>query len=135
MKHITIVTKDKVGLIADVSYILGSARINIETLSAEVHGGTSIVNIAVKDEKRATELLKSNGYDVLESELLVVKIKDEPTQMAAFTSKLLGDKINILSMHQLAKDGQFDTFAVKVDHPAKAKRMLGDYLVECCSQK
>ena len=135
MKNITIVTEDKVGLLADISYILGSAHINIETLSAEIHGGTGIVNISVKDDKRATELLRSIGYEVLESELLVVKIRDEPQQMAAFTAKLLADKIGILSMHQLAKDGEFDTFAVKVDHTAKAKRMLGDYLVDCCSKK
>jgi hypothetical protein len=130
MKSITIVTEDKVGLLANVSYILGSAHINIETLSVEVHGGTSIINISVKDDRRAIELLKSNGYNVLESEMLVVTIRDEPTQMAAFTAKLLKNKINILSMHQLAKDGKFDTFSVKVDHPSKAKRLLGEYLAK-----
>lgn len=130
MKHITMVSEDRVGLIADISYILGSARINIETLSAMVQGSKCIVSISVKDERKAVDILRSNGYEVLESELLVVKIKDEPAQMSKFTSLLSKEKVGILSMQQLAKDGQHDTFAVKVDHVAKARKMLSGYLID-----
>lgn len=130
MKNITIFSEDRVGLIADISYILGAARINIETLSAMVAGGKCIVSISVKDEKKALDILRSNGYEVLESELLVVKIKDEPAQMSAFTSLLSKEKVGIVSMQQLAKDGQYDTFAVKVDHVAKARKLLSSYLID-----
>lgn len=132
MRHITIVAPDRIGLLADISYILGSARINIETLSADTRGGKSIVSVGVKDEKKAMDLLVNNGYSVLESEMLVVKIKDEPAQMAAFTSLLSKEKISVASMRQLAKEGGFDTFALKVDHAAKAKRLLRErkYLAE-----
>lgn len=131
MKHITIVAEDRVGLIADISYILGAARINIETLSADAQGGKCIVGISVKDEKRASELLRHNGYEVLESEMLIVRIRDEPTQMAKVSALLSSQKIGIISMHQLAKQGGYDTFALKVDHPAKAKKALSEYIVEC----
>lgn len=130
MKRITIVSDDRVGLIADISYILGAARINIETLSALVQGGKCIVGISVKDEKKALEILRSNGYGVFESEMFVVKIKDEPAQMSKFTSLLSKGKVGILAMQQLAKDGEYDTFAVKVDHVAKARKLLSAYLIE-----
>jgi hypothetical protein len=130
MKEITIVSEDKVGLLADISYILGSARINIESLSAVTHGNTCIISLSVKDEKRATDILRNNGYSVLESELIVVKIKDEPAQMAQFTKKMVDEKINMIEMRQLSKDGQYDTYAVKVDHASKARRVLAEYLLE-----
>ncbi|MCX6770125.1 MAG: ACT domain-containing protein [Candidatus Micrarchaeota archaeon] len=135
MKSITVVAEDRVGLLADISYILGSSHINIESLSVIVQSTTSMVNITVKDEKRATDLLRKNGFKVLESEMLLVKIKNEPTQMAAFTAKLSSNKISIVSMHPLAKQGGYDTFALKVDHIAKAKRVLSTYLVELGSEK
>ena len=131
MKNITIVADDNVGLLANISYILGAAHINIETLAASVQGGKCIVGITVKDIKRATELLQNNGYKVLESEMIVVKIKDEPTRMAEFTGLLLKEKISITAMYPLSKDGSHDTFAVKVDHPAKARKVLESYIVDC----
>jgi hypothetical protein len=130
MKHLTIISADRVGLLADISYILGSAKINIETLAASTQGGKCIVGISVKDERRATELLRKNGFEVLENEMLVVRIKDEPAQMAAFTSLLSKEKVSVVAMHPLATDGTYDTFALKVDHTAKAKRLLSDYLID-----
>ena len=56
MKQITIVAEDKVGLIADISYILGKAKINIETIMVEVYGGKAVINLTVKDEIKAAKL-------------------------------------------------------------------------------
>ena len=82
MKQITIVADDKVGVLADISYILGKAKINIESLTAEVHGGKAMINISVKDEKKASQLLNANNYKVIRSEILIVKVKDEPGELS-----------------------------------------------------
>ncbi|MCX6772040.1 MAG: hypothetical protein NTX79_08400 [Candidatus Micrarchaeota archaeon] len=128
IKQITVVAEDKVGLIADISYILGKARINIDSLSAEVQGNKCFIDISVKDEAKAVLLLTSNGYQVLKADMLVVKIKDEPAQMAQFTSRLAKEKISTLSMHLIAKEGGYDTYALQVNHAAKAKRVLASYM-------
>jgi len=52
IKQITVVAEDKVGLLADISYILGKAKINIESLSVEVQGNKCLIDISVKDEAR-----------------------------------------------------------------------------------
>ncbi|MFA6214089.1 MAG: ACT domain-containing protein [Candidatus Micrarchaeia archaeon] len=128
IKQITVIAEDKVGLLADISYILGKARINIDSLSAEVQGNKCLIDLAVKDEKKAADLLTSNGYQVLKADVLVVRIKDEPAQMAQFTSRLAKEKISIVSMNMITKENGFDTFALKVDHSAKAKRVLAPYM-------
>ncbi|MFA6907562.1 MAG: hypothetical protein WC263_01925 [Candidatus Micrarchaeia archaeon] len=124
----TVVAEDKVGLLADISYILGKARINIDSLSAEVQGNKCLIDLSVKDEARATSLLTSNGYQVLKADVLVVKIKNEPAQMAQFAARLAKEKINTLSMRLITKEGGYDTYALQVDHTAKAKRALAPYM-------
>lgn len=125
------VAEDRVGLLADISYILGKARINIDALSAEVQGSKCLIELSVKNEKKATELLANNGYEVLHQDVLVVRIKDDPGQMAQFTSRLSKEKIRVVSLSILAKQDGYDTYALKVDHAAKAKRVLGHYLHKC----
>ncbi len=93
-----------------------------------MQGNKCLVDIAIKDEKKATSLLENNGYQVLQSDVLVVKIKDEPNQMAPFTARLAKEKIHIISMGLLTKEGGYDTFSLQVDHPAKAKRVLSAYM-------
>ena len=104
-----VIAEDRVGLLADISYILGKARINIESLFAEASGNKCIIDLAVKDEKKATELLTNNGYQVLQPDVLVVRIMDKPAQMAQFTSKLSKEKIRITSLSIITKENGFDT--------------------------
>ena len=122
------VAEDKVGLLADISYILGKAKINIESLSVEVQGNKCLIDISVKDDEKATSLLANNGYQVLKADVMVVKIKDEPAQMAQFTSRLAKEKINTVSMRLITKENGYDTYALQVDHTAKAKRVLASYM-------
>jgi hypothetical protein len=130
IKQIVVISEDRVGLLADISYILGKARINIESLSAEVQGNKCLIDLAVKDDKKATELLTHNGYQVLQPDVLVVRIKDEPAQLAQFASKLSKEKIRIISFSIITKENGFDTYSLQVDHPAKAKRVLAVYMRE-----
>jgi len=128
MKQITVVSDDKVGILADISYILGKARINIESISVQVHGGKGLVNLTVKDNEKAARMLSSNGYEVLSSEIFLVRIKDTPGEMARFTELLKKEGINIESLHVVARDEDFSVHSLKVDKPKKAKNLLGPFL-------
>ncbi|MCX8198369.1 MAG: hypothetical protein N3F07_04255 [Candidatus Micrarchaeota archaeon] len=129
MKQLTIVVDDKVGVIADISYILGKAKINIEAISAEVYGGKGIINLMVKDEQKAAKLLSANGYKVLESELIIVKLKDEPGRLSEVSALLKDAGINISNLYLLARGNGVSIDAISVDKPKKARKVLAEYLV------
>lgn len=129
MKEITIVGEDKVGSLADISYILGKARINIESVSATSMEGKAIVSLMLKDDKRATELLKSNGYQVLEAEIFVVKLADEPGRLSEITKMLSNEGVSISSLYVVAKDKGVTIVALRADKPHKAKKLLAPYLI------
>lgn len=129
MKQITIVADDRVGLLADISYILGKARINIESISVEVIGTKAIINLTLKDDKRASRMLESNDYKVLSSEVLVVKVKDEPGELSKISKQLVDAGIGVESLYLLSRHGDYSLDALKVDNPKKAAKLLHGYLV------
>lgn len=129
MKEITVVGQDKVGVLADISYILGKAKINIESVSATAMEGKAIVSLMVKDDRRATELLKNNGYTVLESEIFVVRLKDEPGRLSELSKSLSDDGVSIASLYVVAKDDGNTIVALRVDKQHKAKKLLAPLLI------
>ncbi|MCX8195106.1 MAG: ACT domain-containing protein [Candidatus Micrarchaeota archaeon] len=130
MKQLTIVADDKVGLLADISYILGKARINIEALSTEVHGGKAVINISVKDDKKAIRLLEANNYKVLQSEVIIIKLKDEPGELAKVSEMLRSGGVKTNSVYLLARGDGISLDVLTVDKPKKAKELLKAYIVK-----
>ena len=128
MEQITVVAKDNVGTLADISYILGKAKINIESLSAVSLSGKAVLVFFVKKADRAKRVLESNDYDVLESEVLIIKIKDQPGELSKVSVLLKKEKVNILNLYYIAKEKGASVLALRVDKYAKAKKLLKPYL-------
>jgi hypothetical protein len=128
MKQMTVIARDRVGVLADISYLLGKAKINIESVSAVSSNDKAILTFLLKDEKRAAQLLRHNGYHVLESEILVVRLKDEPGALSSLSSRLVEAKISISSLYIVAKEAGTSIVALKVDKPKKAKKLLAPYV-------
>jgi len=128
MEQLTIVVEDKVGVLADISYLFGKAKINIDSISAVSLSGKAVITFFVKDAARANAFLKSNGYKVLESEIMVLRLKDEPVQLSKLSSLLVKEKVNILNLYFIAKEKGTSLLALRVDKPKKAKKLLAPYL-------
>ncbi len=130
MKPITIVVDDRIGLLADISYILGKAKINIEGVSVSVVGGKAIIVLTVIDAEKTGSVLTKNGYKVMESDVLVAKLADKPGELGTITKKLAENSININNVHIISRDGKNTLLALIVDKPKKARELLKDILVE-----
>lgn len=128
MKQITVLADDKVGILADISFILGRAKINIESIDVNVAGGKAVINLTVRDEKRASELLRANHYKVFESDIIVVQMPDVPGELSKM-SKLLSDAgVNIELVHMLTRGTGTAVYSIKVDKLAKAQKVLSAYI-------
>jgi hypothetical protein len=128
MKQINLVVEDKPGILSDLSFILGKARINIESIYVGVVGGKAVINLTVKDDKKALELLHANGYQPLEFDVLLLKLKDEPGELSKVSKLMAENGINIEAIHVLCKGEGFVVDALKVDKIAKAEKLLKPYL-------
>lgn len=125
MKPITIITADRVGLISDISYVLGVARVNIESLDATVVGRKIVITVMVSNYEKAKDALEKNGYQAsLDKDYCVVKIRDEPGSMGRMTELLKKAHINIIQLHQISSDGKEALVALKTNKPRPTKEIL-----------
>jgi len=126
VKQVTIVADDKVGLLADISYILGKAKINIESINADLVGGKAIVGLTLSDEYRGKSVLEASGYRVSELNSVVLKVKDKPGELSKITNMLSKEGVNIQNVHMLSKDKDTAVLSLVVDKPKRAADLLKD---------
>ncbi len=130
MKVLKIIEKDRVGLLLDISYILGKERVNIENISATTVNDKAIILLQVKDEKRVASILKKNGFNVIEDNSLILKLEDKPGMLAKISRLLIENKINLENLYVVSKDGHYTYMSLSVDKPRKARNVLKGYLLE-----
>jgi len=129
MKTITIIAEDKVGLLADVSYILGKAKVNIESINGDVVSDKSIIMLSLSDAAKGKEVLEASGYKVTEVNSIVLKLNDEPGELGKVTNMLSGEGISINNVNMLSKDGKQTVLSLNVDKPKRASTILQSYLL------
>jgi hypothetical protein len=129
MKVLTIVADDKVGLLADISYVLSKGRINIDSVNVDVISGKAIITLSLSDVVRGKIVLEASGYNVEGGEAVVVKVQDQPGELNRVTAMLSKDGINIENVHTLSKDGKNTVLSIRTDKPKRTAAILKDYLI------
>ncbi|MEM2962996.1 MAG: ACT domain-containing protein [Candidatus Anstonellales archaeon] len=128
MKHIVIVVDDRPGVLADISYLLGKSKINMENVSVEVVGGKGIIHIFLKDDTKARKILTINGYNVISPEHIVLRLENKPGEWAKAAGLLKKEKINILNVQLLTKGRTHHIYSLITDNNKKAEKVLSSYL-------
>jgi hypothetical protein len=129
VKTLTIVADDKVGLLADISYVLAKSKINIDSVNVDVVAGKAIISLGIHDAIKAKQVIEAAGYSVEEANSVVIKLPDNPGELSRVTDMLSKDGIGIQSVHTLSKDGKTTVIALLVDKPRRANTLLDKYLI------
>ena len=131
IKELIVISPDKTGLLADISYVLAKEKVNIEQIDANVVGQNAIVRLGVLSAKyeQGRKALEASKYEVLSSESFVIKLEDKPGMLAEVSKKLADAKINVLNIHVLGKQNEYVFDSITVDKPKEAKKVLGSMLV------
>lgn len=129
MKSITIIADDKVGLLADISYILAKSRVNIDTINVEVVGGKAIISLGLSDAAKGKQVVEASGYKVEDPDAVVIKLPDKPGELNRITTLLTKEGVNVKNVHTLSKDGRTTVLSVMVDKPKKASLILQPHLI------
>lgn len=128
MKTITIVADDKVGLLADISYILAKSKINIESVNVDVVAGKAIITIGIHDPMKGKTAVEAAGYKVEDPNTLVIKIKDVPGEFERVKEVVAKEGVRIEKSNILSNDGKIAVISVMVDKPKRATTVLGPYM-------
>lgn len=131
IKELVIVTKDRVGLLADISEVLGRNKINIESVSADVVGKNAVVRLVVSDEKKGKAALKKAGFNPVASDTLVVTLEDKPGELSRMARMLSDEGINMTNVYHLGKEKGKALVGIKFSekkHYSRARKILSEFL-------
>ncbi|HLC48714.1 MAG TPA: ACT domain-containing protein [Candidatus Norongarragalinales archaeon] len=124
-REITVVARDRIGLLADITEALSRSKINIDTISAESSSRNAIIRILTRDAQQAKKVLEEVGFKVLDSDALVIGIPDRPGEIAKISRMMADHKINIESLYVMNKEGgETVAAALKTDNYDAARKLL-----------
>jgi len=126
MRSIAIISEDKVGLLADISYVLAKSKINIDSINVAVVSKKAVICMEVSNPEKSKEVLSAAGYEV-ELHSLIVKL--DLADVGGLPEKLAHDGVTVESSRTIAKDEKHALISVKVDKPKRASSILAEKLV------
>ncbi len=67
MKYLTFEAEERAGLMGDVSFVFSRSKVVLDSMDIASDGGKVTIKIGVRDDKRALEVIRNNGFKILES--------------------------------------------------------------------
>ena len=128
MRSITVVSDNRHGVLADISYVLGKSGIDIDGLNVDVVGDKAVIAMGFKDAKRAGEVLEQNGFKTANAEAIIVKGSHNEA-LLEIARTLEHGKVRVRRLLTLCSDTGNYIFAINVDKPRRAFRLLDHYVV------
>ena len=128
MRELTVVTIDRLGLLADITELLESSGVRIESLFAEASKGAAILRLCTRDTVKAKQVLAKAGYAPIDSRVLVVRLSDKPGELSVVSRLLADNAVNILNLYLLSQQKGERLFALETTDNEAAKALLEAYL-------
>ena len=126
MKQITVITENRIDALAEVCEALGSANINIESISGEGLAEAASIRIIVKDEANAVKVLEKMGFKVLKSEIITINVKNRTGELAKIARKLAQKKVGVHYIYLVSEGPNQGQIIIKPDNFEIALRALKD---------
>ncbi|MBR5785811.1 MAG: ACT domain-containing protein [Clostridia bacterium] len=95
IKQLTIFVENKQGTVVSITDTLSKHNINLRALSIAETQDFGILRLIVNDEATAEKILKEEGYLIKITDVIGVKISDEPGRLSEALQVLDENKINM----------------------------------------
>ena len=95
LKQLTVFVKNERGALVNITELLAANNVNIRALSIADTEEFGILRLIVNDNDTAYEVLTDKGYLIKNTEVVAVKIGDEPGKLSNALKVLDDAKINM----------------------------------------
>ncbi len=126
MEHIatliSVITENRTGVLAEIAEAMGSAKININAINGEGLGEIGIIRLITNDPKKTAEILRKRNFNIVESDVFLITLRNEPGQLKKISDILAKKKINIEFIYQqTSEDRGSARVIIKVNETQKLK--------------
>lgn len=124
-RQLTIALENYPGRLAAMSSVIANHNINIEAISLIDNIEQGLIRIVVSEPNKCKNLLISEGFYVIEADIIAVEITDVNGQLARLTQSLTRAKINIeYTYGSSTRPGEKMHLILKVSDLDKAYQVL-----------
>jgi hypothetical protein len=126
VRQISVSLENVPGKFLEVSECLGAEGINIRAISVADTSDISTVRFVPDDPEKTTNVLRSHGYSVRETDVIAVEVPDHPGGLQAILKPLKGANINVLYLYPYLGRGESGQpiIIVGVDKTEEAIKVL-----------
>jgi len=103
-QEIVVHADDRVGVFADVSRILSDMGINLVSVSIRANGESADVHLVTSSQSYASRALRDAGYEVVERDVVVLKIPHHPGFLCRISEALARKEITIDELYATAAE-------------------------------
>ena len=136
VKQLSVFMENRPGRLYKLTHALGKEGIDFVTLSIADTKDFGIVRFIARDNERAYEILKNEGFTVGQTELIGVEVEDNPNALASVIEILDEKNINIeylysfvLTNHNTAK------ILMRLENTEQAVKVLEEKGIKLLSEK
>ncbi len=125
IKQLTVFVENKQGALVAITDTLSKHKINLRALSIAETQDFGILRLIVNDEESAEAILKEEGYLIKITEVVGVKIGDEPGKLSEALRILDQKKINLEYLYAfMARTEKHAYVVIRVEDNAAAEGAL-----------
>ena len=106
VKQVSVILDNVPGMFLNVSECLARESINIRAISVADTSDTSTVRFVTDNPDKTVNVLRANGYKILENNVIAVEIPDHPGALRAVLKPLKEANINVLYFYTYLGRGE-----------------------------
>jgi len=106
VKQISVSLENVPGKLLAISEYLGAEGINIRAISVADTSDISTVRFVVDDPDKCSNVLRSQGYSLKETDVMAVEVPDHPGGLQAILKPLKAANINVLYLYPYLGRGE-----------------------------
>jgi len=129
MHRVTVVARDRAGLIAEVSELLAARAVNILAIDGETFGGDAVLHLQVDALDAALSVLAAAGFQAVSEDVLLLRIEDKPGALAHVSRRLADARISIRGISMVQRGGGYAIVGTSTDDNPRARALLSGDLV------
>jgi hypothetical protein len=103
-KGMVVRTTNKVGALAEFSKVVAETDLRILAMSTWVEDTEAVIRLICDDTPRMIEVLRENGYDAQDRDVVLVDAKYQPGILRHLTERLASNNIDIFHLFASAID-------------------------------
>lgn len=125
IKQLTVFVENKQGSVVSITDTLSKKNINLRALSIAETQDFGILRLIVNDEATAEKILKEEGYLIKITDVVGVKIGDEPGKLSEALKVLDDNKINMEYLYAfMARTEKHACVVIRVEDNGAAETAL-----------